>query len=147
MMKIEFLQLFSRSLSEMTAGQIIRWWETRRFVFNGFVGLTGLAAGIVMFTTGAIMEAHGYDAIGIPDPPIAAIFGIFLYAVIANICYTVGWLSELGARQIWPAESSAYGKIAFALGLVGSVILTAFPAILTVVVAIGVAIAGSPRSP
>ena len=62
-----------------------------------------------------------------PDPPFFAFIGIILYGVMANVCYTGGWVTELIVKKIWPDQSEQFGSLSFTLGLVFAVILTLFP--------------------
>ena len=106
---------------------IFLWWEKRRPIFNLVVGLTGLVTCSVFFLTGYVSEKMTGVAVGIPDPPIFAFFGIILYAVAANVCYTVGPIAELIALRRWKQRAGAFGEIAFFLGMIASVIVTLIP--------------------
>ncbi len=128
-------KFFCRPQRELSPWQIIHWWESRRIIFNFYVGLTGILACIIMFITGYITEATLGEAIGIPDPPLFGIITAVVYAIGANICYTGGWISELVARRFWPSESSSFGRISFFLGTSGSILLTLVPPLVTVCVA------------
>ncbi len=79
--------------------------------------------------------------IGLPDPPVFAIFGVIVFAVAANVCYTGGWIAEWLVRKAWPTESERMGPISFALGMVFAVVLTLSPSVLVGLMAIGVAVA------
>ena len=53
---------------------------------------------------------------------------IILYGFLANVCYTGGWITEYFVAAVWGKERAKdFGQIAFALGLVGSVLLTTAP--------------------
>jgi hypothetical protein len=58
-----------------------------------------------------------------------------LYGVLANVCYTGGWITELIIAKVWSVDTSRFGPIAFTLGTVFSVLLTLAPAGLIVVTA------------
>jgi hypothetical protein len=61
------------------------------------------------------------------EEPIAMIFGPFVYAFMANLCYTLGWVVDIvefrGSRR-----ATLYKR-----GVVFSVVLTALPGIWAVV--------------
>jgi hypothetical protein len=60
----------------------ILWWEKKRLYYNIAVGLTGVLGCISNWD---IFESHS----------IIYAFCIFLYGLLANICYTLGWASEI----------------------------------------------------
>lgn len=101
-------RLFTGPEAQPSASQIIGWWEARRLAYNLVVGLTG-------------------EPVGLPDPPLLAIVGVVAYGVMANVCYTGGWVVELIVRRLWGPAAGAFGEIAFALGVAFSVVLTLSP--------------------
>jgi hypothetical protein len=109
-------RLLLRPPAPLTPCQVIGWWEMRRIPYNLIVGATGLATSFVMLTMAIICDRLIGVPIGMPDPPIVAVLGVIVYAIMANVCYTGGWVVE----------------IAFGLGLMGSVALTLLPAVVTV---------------
>lgn len=80
-------------------------------------------------------ERRGGAAIGLPDSPLFAIAGVLLYGIIANVCYTGGWITELLVARFWRADRSRFGPIAFTLGTGFSVFATLVPAAAVVVLA------------
>ena len=52
------------------------------------------------------------EAIGLPDPPIVAILGIFAFRIAANICYTGGWVAELLVNKFRPCSNTTQPGIA-----------------------------------
>jgi hypothetical protein len=80
-------------------------------------------------------ESRGGAPIGLPDPPAFALIGVLLYGILANICYTGGWITELVVAKLWSVETSRFGPIAFTLGAAFSVLLTLTPAGLVVAAA------------
>jgi hypothetical protein len=76
------------------------------------------------------------QAIGLPDPPFFAVLAVIAYGVMANVCFTGGWILELASGQVWGERAEAFGEIAFTLGTIGSVFLTFVPAVL--IVALGI---------
>jgi hypothetical protein len=113
-----------------TAGEVIGWWESRRIPFNLIVGTTGVITcivGVVVSEASSIL--FGIDS-GLPDPPIFGLIAIFIYGIMANICFTGGWVAELVGRKFWPHEADKAATLSFTLGLAFSVLLTLTPGIL-----------------
>ena len=69
------------------------------------------------------------EPIGIPDPPLFALLAVAAYGLMANLCYTGGWVAELLVRKLWPEQANAFGRISFFLGLIFSILLTLVPGI------------------
>lgn len=63
---------------------------------------------------------------------IRPVLAVIIYAVMANVCYTGGWVTELIVEKVWPEDGKSFGMIAFALGLVFSMFLTLLPGVLIV---------------
>jgi hypothetical protein len=80
--------------------------------------------------TAALCEHFLGEPIGLPDPPFFAVLAVSLYALMANVCYTGGWVAEIIAGKLWAEEGEHFGKISFFMGLVFSLLLTAIPGIL-----------------
>jgi len=104
----------------------LRWWESRRLVFNKAVGAAGLVtlAGVSFF---AALPPHSSSLLA-PEMLIA----VAVYAVLANGCYTLGSLTELVARRVWGRSAPDIGPILFRQGLIFSVGLTLLPLLLSV---------------
>ena len=105
---------------------LLRWWESRRLVFNKAVGSAGLVtlAGVSFF---AALPPH---ASIIPLPMM--LVGAMVYGVLANGCYTLGWMAELLARRVWGRSAPDLGPILFRQGLIFSVGLTLLPILVSV---------------
>lgn len=114
--------------SVQSAGDVLRWWEIRRIAFNLIVGATGIGTCILCLLIALVAEAMLDVPIGIPDPPIIAVLGIITYGIMANVCYTGGWIAELVIRRLWPRESDSFASLSHTLGVAFAVILTLFPA-------------------
>jgi hypothetical protein len=127
-------QFFYRNPSDSGSWRTIAWWEIRRIPYNLVVGATGIASGAICLITGALCEYFVGDAIGIPNPPIVALFAVVAYGVMANVCYTGGWVAELVVQKIWPGKGDDFGRISFFLGLVFSILLTLVPGILIAII-------------
>jgi hypothetical protein len=50
-----------------------------------------------------------------------------MYGVMANVCYTLGWVAEVLARRVWGDSAAGFGQISFTLGVLFSVLLTVSP--------------------
>jgi len=126
--------LFRRARPPERTWDVIAWWESRRIPYNLIVGASGIASAIVMLITGFVTDHFVGEAIGVPGSPFFAMVAVIVYGIMANICFTGGWILELLSRRIWGARAEAFGEIAFTWGTLGSVFLTLVPAGLTVVV-------------
>lgn len=116
----------------------LRWWESKRLVFNKAVGAAGLV------TLGAV----SLFAVLPPHPASIPLGGMLamaaVYGVLANGCYTLGWVTEMAARKVWGPRAPDIGPLLFRQGLIFSVGLTLLPVLLAVlswVVRIVIAIA------
>jgi len=97
----------------------IVWWEVRRVPFN----LVILAAGIVSaFIIGSRVFAVDQD---LGSPFMEAAF----YAIAANLCYTLGWVTELLWAWGDTAQTETIRPKVFRVGLIFSASLTLLPAI------------------
>jgi hypothetical protein len=103
----------------------VRWWESRRLAFNKAVGGAGLVtlAGVSFF---AALPPFS-SPLGLLEMVIAA--GV--YGILANGCYTLGWVSELVARRMWGRSAPDMGPLLFRQGVIFSVGLTLLPLLLS----------------
>lgn len=114
----------------MNTGEVIRWWEGRRFFFNSVVGCTGVITSVLLIVCAFTAESSVGEPIGMPDGPLLGVFGIVFYGVLANIFYAGGWISELLMRAVTTTEkASAFGLRAFRTGVYFSILLTLCPAV------------------
>jgi hypothetical protein len=104
----------------------VRWWESRRLAFNKAVG----GAGVV--TLAGISFISALPPFSEPLPLSVALMGAVVYGVMANGCYTLGWMTELLARRVWGRSTPDLGPLLFRQGLIFSVGLTLFPLFLMV---------------
>ena len=102
----------------------LRWWESRRLFFNKVVGATGLVtlAGVSLLS---MLPPHPVP-FGIGD----ALIGAAIYGVLANGCYSFGWLLDVIAQRVWGRKAPDLGPLLFRQGLIFSVGLTLFPLLL-----------------
>jgi len=113
--------LFEPTLARSPA-RIVAWWERRRFAFNVAVGALGLVTLGYIRLLGLVA---GWPHAGPPwQLPVA-------YGLAANVCYTFGWITELGMERWLRRPSYGLGPALFRHGIVFSLGLTALPAVLT----------------
>lgn len=122
---------FSRPQPAVGARDVIRWWESRRLFFNLVVGCTGLLTCFLLIACAFTSDSLVGEPIGMPDGPLLGLFFIPVYAVLANICYTGGWIAELLVRTAGkPERAAAFGLKAFRLGVTFSIFVTFCPALI-----------------
>ena len=122
--------LFQRESSAMNGVEAIVWWEARRIPYNLIVGSAGIVTCVVVgFIAVAAQEFFNSD-FGVPDPPFFALFGVILYGILANICFTAGWIVELFLRRFSPRKADRFATNGFFYGVIFSVFLTRAPAAL-----------------
>jgi hypothetical protein len=107
----------------MTAGQIIRWWELRRLLYNAVLLVIGLAAIAGMESLMNTVIPAGEDAV----EPLALIVGGVFYGIGANLFYTLGWIVELYERKIDTEVARQHANLFFRIGLAFSCLLTTMP--------------------
>lgn len=100
----------------------LRWWESKRLLFNQVVGGTGLVtlAGITALFAVGPSTLGGLEL-------LPMLFGAAVYGIAANVCYSMGWVAERLASALWGRQSPDLGPILFRQGLIFSVGLTLFP--------------------
>jgi hypothetical protein len=104
-----------------TTGSIIGWWESRRLSYNVFVGAAGLV-------TLGLIRLIGWLP---PEMPMAVPWQFpIVYGVAANVCYSFGWVLELGAQRLWGDRVRPLGPPLFRQGVAFSVGLTLLPIVL-----------------
>lgn len=112
-------RFFFRDAALTEAPETISWWEKRRLAYNLAVG----AAGLTTLTAGNLLQVIGPN--GHPGlPPLGVIAA---YAVLANVMYTGGWISELLLRPLFGRKTPVVGATIFRYGFVLSVALTLLP--------------------
>jgi hypothetical protein len=120
-------RLFQRREDQLSSLQVILWWEARRLFFNLAVGTAGLITIFTILFSATMAEKFVHEPFSWPDPPLFAIIGVVLYAILANACYTGGWLAELISREVWGDRAGSFAEISFTLGIIFSVLLTLLP--------------------
>ncbi len=120
---------FIRSQPAIAAGDVIRWWKRRRLFFNLVVGLTGLITCVLLIVCAFTADSMVGEPIGMTDGPLLGAFMIVPYALLANFCYTAGWIFELLVRTTRTAETAAEFAIrVFRAGITFSIFVTLCPA-------------------
>jgi hypothetical protein len=104
-------------------GDIVRWWEARRYHFNVFVLAVGFASCVLVMAAGSAAVKPGDDSADLR----VLIFGPGVYVAALNFCYTLGWVTDTilynGHPRTWLYKS----------GLILAVALTAIPGVWAVV--------------
>jgi hypothetical protein len=106
---------------------LLKWWESRRPAFNLIIGGTGLV------TMGAVRLISALP----PNPWGVTLFQelpiVVAYAILANLCYTGGFFTELVMRKFLGAGAPRPGPALLRMGLTFSVGLTLFPTAIAVI--------------
>ncbi len=90
--------------------QLVNYWERRRIAYNLVLGLEGL---LIIFATGYVQHVH----------PLALLFQIAIYGIIANAFYTLGPYLNILVVIKRDAEARPW-RLAFTMGLFGSMVVT-----------------------
>ena len=128
--RVRSSSLCRRDTPTAGAWETIGSWEARRIPFNLIVASVGVLSGIVVGVVAAgsyFLFDGDFGAIG---SPFLTLMGIVIYAVLANIFFTGGWIAELIVRKIWPNQADRFATWSFSLGLAFSVLLTLAPGII-----------------
>ena len=109
---------------------LLGWWESRRPLYNQVVGTAGLFTLAVWY------------AIGPWETPADLLIGAAIYTVMANVCYSMGWATEVVATALRGRQAPRLGPLLFRQGLIFSVGLTLLPVFLMVFVRTVMLLAG-----
>jgi hypothetical protein len=96
-----------------------RWWRARRLRYNALVGIAGFVTWWIVLIAGSAAVKPGVDF----EEPFAMILGPPVYALMANLCYTLGPLVNIVQGDRKP------NRRLFQAGLFFSLALTALPGI------------------
>lgn len=121
-------RLFRRTRRPRNNWDVIVWWEARRIPYNAIVGTAGVVTGLLLLTNAFVAERVIGEPIGLPDPPLFAVIGAILYGVMANVCFTGGWIVELLRHRFRKQPADSFGEAAFTNGTIFAVLLTLLPA-------------------
>jgi hypothetical protein len=115
--------------------RVVHWWERRRLSYNAIVGVAGLGS-VVWINALELTLGNGWFPV-----PWVAIVG---YGILANVCYTAGWVVENLAERWLKRPVYGLGPALFRHGLVFSVGLTMIPAVVVTIAALAGKIFGGP---
>ncbi|HEX9109475.1 MAG TPA: hypothetical protein VF832_19675 [Longimicrobiales bacterium] len=116
--------LFPAPAYRRTTFGLLTWWESRRLLYNGIVGVSGLASLVVVEMFMWLPPGpHHYLPLRAP----------IFFGMAANVCYTLGWVVESAMERLWGREAPLIGPALFRQGLAFSVGLTWLPAAVSVV--------------
>jgi hypothetical protein len=113
--------LYPVAANRRTVGSIIGWWESRRLTYNVFVGSAGLL-------TLGVLRLIAFLPPRLPAAPPWQL--VVVYGVLANVCYSFGWVLEAGAQRLWGDRVRPLGPPLFRQGVAFSVGLTMLPIVL-----------------
>jgi hypothetical protein len=102
---------------------LIRWWEARRLRYNMMVGAVGIATWFLVLCVGSLAVKPGVDF----EEPIMMIIGPIIYGMLANLCYSFGWIVDTGFYRGCPRTKL------YKAGLIFSLVLTALPGIWAII--------------
>jgi hypothetical protein len=108
----------------------IVWWEVRRIPYNLAIFAAGMVTVFAVVGIGNTLVRPGEDVI----EPLLLLIGVAGFGVLANLFYTLGWISELLWSGGDTALTAAYRPRVFVLGLVGSIVVTLLPCVIMVLI-------------
>ncbi|MEO6845944.1 MAG: hypothetical protein ABI443_01410 [Chthoniobacterales bacterium] len=104
----------------------IVWWELRRILFNLIILVVGcLSIGILIFI-GSHYAQPGQDVL----EPMAMLVGAVMYAIAANLFYSMGWISEVLWSNGDTSRTESIRQKVFVIGVIFSIGLTLLPGII-----------------
>jgi hypothetical protein len=116
--------LFPAPDHRRTTLSLLNWWESRRLKYNLIVGTSGVfSLGFMRIITWLPPSPH--------DMPLNW-KQVVVFGVLANVCYSAGWLAELGLEKLWGRRALPAGPTLFRQGLSFSVGLTLLPSLVTI---------------
>lgn len=115
--------LFSPLYSPDSAWEVVRWWERRRLFYNVVVGAAGLLTTALAYLQIAI-------APGPQGPPLAF---ILVYALAANLFYSLGAPIDLVLRRVLRERAGPVAQAMFRYGVAFAIGLTVLPIPLLIV--------------
>jgi hypothetical protein len=106
------------------AAEAIWWWELRRILYNLALLLIGVAAIFVFEVLMGEVIPPGEDAM----EPLGLILAVGAYAIGANVCYTLGWITELFWSKGDTEKTKSFRQRTYWAGFIFSCALTTLPA-------------------
>lgn len=119
--------LFEPSLTRSPL-RVLHWWESRRPAYNLAVGSVGI--GTLIYANLMSLMARG-EWIAVPWQLVV------VYGLAANAFYSLGWVTERVVERWLGRPVYGLGPALFRHGMVFSLGLTLFPAIVVTFFAIG----------
>ena len=104
----------------------IVWWERHRIPFNGIVLLVAACSLGIIEGIGAQLVKPGEDLI----EPLGLLAVAIVFVVGANVCYTLGWITELMWGGGDTARTETFRRVVYRRGLWFSGAVAAAPGIL-----------------
>lgn len=119
-MKNLWNRLFYRPADELSIWAMIYWWEKRRIAYNVIVGVVGMASFVLflIFINAAHVLEPGEDA----EEPL----GLILAAILLNMCYTCGEITDLLVRWLF-GYKPRLGPFLLKIGMAFSLFLVLLP--------------------
>lgn len=102
---------------------LVKWWEARRIRYNLLVGGVGVVTWVLVLFVGSLAVKPGVDF----EEPFMMIIGPIIYGILANLCYSLGWVVDTTIYRGNPRT------VLYKSGLIFSLILTALPGVWAVV--------------
>jgi hypothetical protein len=119
-----FLKVFKPDPAERRAHAIVVWWEIRRILYN----LCLLIFAIFSYALLSILPWKGcVKILAGPALVFASILGVILFFVMANVCYTTGWVVQLVTREWQAGWFDVHKSMLFIYGLLFSFFITLIP--------------------
>jgi hypothetical protein len=106
-------------------GDAIVWWERRRVAFNIVILVAGAFSLFAIQFIAAMLTRIGADVM---QPAGIASF-VILYMLGVNVCYTLGWVTELLWSDGDTARTELLRPAVYRWGLTFSVAITLLPAV------------------
>ena len=107
----------------LTRRQVVRWWELRRPLFNLSLMVVGFASIAVMEWLLPTLLPEGDQVV----EPTSLVLVVIVYGVLVNLCYTLGWVTELCERKSNQMVARERAQLLFRVMLAFSLILATGP--------------------
>ena len=102
--------LYPAPARRRTLGGILGWWESRRLVYNVIVG----AGGALTMSIATVFA----QVVGEPMAAAQLLAPVLPIAIMANICYSLGPLTEWSLQKLWGEDVLPVGPHLFRAGLI-----------------------------